>query len=111
MNRCNSEVAFHLFQEATRRNPENSRAILGVLQLGYPLKKYNEIENTLRSYLDLHPASIDMLYSLAGVLYAQRRLGEARSEVAKILIFEPENSRATELKRLIEEGEFGSAAV
>jgi tetratricopeptide (TPR) repeat protein len=103
MNAGNNEAAFELFRRAAQQNPENSRAILGVLQVGYPLKKFADIETTLRSYLDIHPASIDMLYSLAGVLFAQRRMSEARGELDKILIFEPGNPRATELKRMIED--------
>ena len=92
-------------------NPENSRAILGVIQLGYPLKKYAEIEATLRAYLDLHPASIDMLYSLAGVLFAQKRASEASAELEKILLFEPTNVRAIELKRMIDDTQNSSAVM
>jgi tetratricopeptide (TPR) repeat protein len=97
------ERAFELFEIAAVKNPENQRALLGVLQTGYPLKKYNEMERMLASYLKLHPASIDMLYSLAGVLYAQGKVSEAKLEVDKILIFEPEHEHALELQEMIKE--------
>ena len=99
----NEERAFELFEIAAVKNPENQRALLGVLQTGYPLKKYNEMERMLASYLNLHPASIDMLYSLAGVLYAQGKVSEAKLEVDKILIFEPEHEHALELQEMIKE--------
>jgi glycosyltransferase involved in cell wall biosynthesis/Tfp pilus assembly protein PilF len=95
------ERAFELFQKAVASNPENRRALLGILQLGYPMKRYSEIEKAILSYLELHPANIEMLYSFAGVLFAQGKVEQAKSEVEKILIFEPENTLALELRGLI----------
>ena len=104
------EDAFDLFKKAVVANPENQRALYGVLQVGYPLKKYGDIEELLARYLDIHPASTDMLYSLAGVLFAQGKMQRARMEVEKILLFEPQNSRALELRQMIEDGSTGVAS-
>lgn len=95
------EKAFELFQQAVASNPENRRALLGVLQLGYPMKRYTEIEKAINSYLELHPANIEMLYSFAGILFAQGKVEQAKSEVEKILIFEPQHTRALELRDLL----------
>jgi tetratricopeptide (TPR) repeat protein len=95
------ENAFDLFAEAMRKNPENNRALLGVLQTGYPLKRYTEMERMLVAFLDLHPANLDILYSFAGLLFAQGRVQEARMELEKILIFEPQHEHALELKNVI----------
>jgi Tfp pilus assembly protein PilF len=95
------EKAFELFTQAVASNPENRRALLGVLQLGYPMKKYTEIEKAINSYLELHPANIEMLYSFAGILFAQGKVDQAKNEVEKILIFEPQHTRALELRDLI----------
>jgi uncharacterized protein HemY len=43
-----------------------------------------------------------MLYSFAGILFAQGKVEQAKSEVEKILIFEPEHTRALELRDLIQ---------
>ena len=95
------EKAFELFTQAVASNPENRRALLGVLQLGYPMKKYTEIERAINSYLELHPANIEMLYSFAGILFAQGKVEQAKTEVEKILIFEPQHTRALELRDII----------
>jgi Tfp pilus assembly protein PilF len=95
------EKAFELFMQAVASNPENRRALLGVLQLGYPMKKYAEIEKAINSYLDRHPANIEMLYSFAGILFAQGKVEQAKTEVEKILIFEPKHTNALELRDLI----------
>jgi tetratricopeptide (TPR) repeat protein len=95
------EKAFELFTQAVASNPENRRALLGVLQLGYPLKKYTDIEKAINAYLELHPANVEMLYSFAGILFAQGKVEQAKSEVEKILIFEPKHERALELRDII----------
>ena len=100
-----AEQAFTLFQRAVETNPENHRALLGVLQTGYPLKKYTEMERMISAYLDLHPGSVDMLYSFAGVLFAQGKVKEARLEVEKILVFEPEHEHALELRGMLDNPE------
>lgn len=97
------EEAFSLFQQAVEVNPENHRALLGVLQTGYPLKKFTEMERMISAYLDLHPGSLDMLYSFAGVLFAQGKVNEARLEVEKILVFEPGHEHALELRGMIDQ--------
>jgi tetratricopeptide (TPR) repeat protein len=97
------EDAFSLFQQAVEVNPENHRALLGVLQTGYPLKKFTEMERMISAYLDLHPGSLDMLYSFAGVLFAQGKVNEARLEVEKILVFEPGHEHALELRGMIDQ--------
>jgi tetratricopeptide (TPR) repeat protein len=107
----NMESAFELFQKAAKANPENQRALFGVLQVGYPLKRYGEIEEMLTNYLDLHPANVDMLYSFAGVLFAQGKLQQARMEVEKILLFEPSNPRALELRNVIDTGKSAGSTV
>lgn len=102
MTENNIEKAFGFFQASTEKNPENHRALLGLLQTGYPLKRYTEMERMLTAYLDLHPASLDMLYSFAGLLFTQGKVKEAQLEIEKILIFEPQHEHALELRGMIE---------
>lgn len=103
-----SEDAFVMFQRAMEANPENQRALLGILQTGYPLRRFTEMERMISAYLDLHPDSIDMLYSLAGVLFAQGKVHEARLEVEKILVAEPNHEHALELRGMIEQNTIGN---
>lgn len=98
-----TENAFALFSTAVEKNPENNRALLGVLQTGYPLKRYTEMERMLTAFLDLHPANLDILYSFAGVLFAQGKVKEARIEIEKILLFAPEHEHALELRGMIDQ--------
>lgn len=110
MQSKNAEKAWSYYVEATKRNPENLRAILGMIELAYPLKRLTDLEQVLRQYLEMHPADLQFLYSLAGCLFAQEKRSEARLEVEKILVFEPGNSRALELKQMIESPQSGRGA-
>jgi glycosyltransferase involved in cell wall biosynthesis/Tfp pilus assembly protein PilF len=100
--RGDSQQAWHWYWSATQSNPECMRALLGLIELAYPLGRLAELEQALRQYLELHPADLQFMYSLAGCLYAQNRVPEAKGEVEKIIIFEPTHERANELKGLIE---------
>lgn len=97
------EAAWHYYDKALELNPENLRAVFGILELGYQQARYSDVERVLKNYLELHPANIDFIYSLAGCFFAQNRFSEASSEVEKILIFSPEHQKANELRRAIKD--------
>lgn len=99
------EDAWDYYRRALAINPENMRAILGIVELGYSFGNYDRVESALTNYLEMHPADIDMLYSLAGCYYKQGRLDEASQQIEKILLFRPEHVNALELKEMIENGE------
>lgn len=95
------DKAWQYYIRATRANPENVRALLGMIELGYTLRRLDEVEQAIKSYLEFHPADLDFLYSLAGCYFAQDKLREANEEISKILMFNPEHKNALELKDLI----------
>ena len=101
-----NENAWDYFLKASQVNPENVRAVFGVLELAYPLGKLEDLEGVLRRYLDIHPANLSMLYAYAGCCYARGKYSEAIQQIEKIKIFDPEHSLANELQKKIElEGE------
>ncbi|NLF25632.1 MAG: tetratricopeptide repeat protein [Deltaproteobacteria bacterium] len=99
----NHEEAWQYYRAALDRNPENVRALLGLIEVGYPLRRLEEVERALRAYLEYHPIDLELLYSLAGCCFAQNKLQEALEEVGKITLFVPDHEKALELKGMIEE--------
>lgn len=93
----NLEQGWNYFREALNVNPENMRAILGVVEVGYKLNRVGEIEAALAAYLDIHPANVSILYASAGALYFQGQREKALAQLSKILIFEPQHALAREL--------------
>lgn len=108
------EAAWSHYQKALAINPECVRAVLGTVELGYGLRKLEGTYKALKDYLDLHPADLEFSYAFAGCCYAQQNLKEALDAVERILLFEPSNSRALELRDLVRsrtsQGEFVIAA-
>lgn len=100
-NKQNLSEAWEWYEKALTKNPENARALLGVIELGYPLKRLDRVEAWLQLYLERNPVDFNFVYSLAGCYFAQNKLLEAREEVEKILIFEPQHTRAIELRGMI----------
>lgn len=98
------EDAWNYYLESVKRNPENIQAITGIIRIGYKLARLTEVESVLKEYLEMKPVDLYMLYALAGCLYAQGRTTEAVKELKNILLFEPENEKATELLSEIEAG-------
>lgn len=97
MQQGDREMAWAYFNKSLETNPENMRALLGVVQLGYPLNRLSDVERAILNYLEIHPANLSVLYSHAGCCYAQGRLDEARGQLEKIRIFDPEHKLANEL--------------
>lgn len=99
--------AWHFYNQALSINIENSRALLGAIELGYKLKRMPELEAILTRYADLHPADLDMLYALAGCLFAQGKYAEARNHISTIQLFDPKHARAVELNEIIAQKQAG----
>ncbi len=100
-NRSNFDTAWSWYEKALNQNPENARALLGFIELGYSLKRLDRVEAALQLYLERNPVDFNFVYSLAGCYFAQNKLIEAREEVEKILLFEPQHNRAIELRQMI----------
>lgn len=108
--RRDSEGAWHYFSRAQQANPENGRALLGLIELGYGLKRLQDVEQALKAYLEMHPLDLQFVYALAGCYYAQSKLDEATEALNTIVMFEPQNTRALELQNMIAERRAGASA-
>lgn len=97
-----NEEAWAHFEKALRVNPENRRALYGVIQLGYIMKRLPETAKALETYLDLHPIDLSMNYSYAGCCYALGDRERALEECRKILLFDAKHRYALELIEKIE---------
>lgn len=104
-----NDRAWHYYDLAQKKNPENMRALLGLIELAYPLKRCSELEDALQRYLDMHPADLDFVYALAGCYYAQEKLEQAAAELDKITLFNPTHEKACELKGIIQQRQSGEA--
>ncbi|MEZ4753914.1 MAG: tetratricopeptide repeat protein, partial [Bdellovibrionota bacterium] len=105
------DVAWDLYHEALKRNPENQRAVLGAIEIGFAQSKFDKVETIIREWLDHKPGDLDLIYSLAGCLYSQGKTDEACSELEKVFIFNPEHASARELYQTIKQQNVSSSGV
>lgn len=90
------------FQQALNLNPENMPALMGLMQAAHALEELPLAEEYLKKYLELHVVDRKMLYCLAGVSFKMGKLTEAEDALERILLFEPENQDAQELKKQVD---------
>jgi len=102
------DKAWEYFIKAVENNPENVRALFGVIELGYPLKRLPQVEHALRIYLEMHPVDFEFVYALAGCYFAQDKFAEASAELDKICLFQPDHKNANELRAIVNEKVGGS---
>ncbi len=95
-------TALARFREALEVNPENLTALSGLLQAASSSGRPEVSETYLRRYLELHVADLKILYCLAGVCFQQGKYAEAEDALERILVFEPDNAAALELKAELE---------
>lgn len=100
----NYEDAWTMYSRSLSSNSENMRALLGLIETGYVLKRLPDVEGAIQNYLDAHPADIDMIYSLAGCCFAQGKIEQATSALQTLSLFAPNHKNALELRAMIERG-------
>jgi len=86
------------FLDVLDRDEENIDAISGLLKCSYKVKEYEHITLALEKYLELHPANLNLLYSLAGIYYEQGDYYKALDTIEKVLIFDENFFGAQEIK-------------
>jgi glycosyltransferase involved in cell wall biosynthesis/Tfp pilus assembly protein PilF len=99
----NPEKAHGLFVKALEISPTELVAILQLLECSYVLNKYGDLEAVLRRYLQEFPSDSQMQYCLAGCLFKQNNLWAAKEIVDKLLLAEPGNLGAQQLRTAIED--------
>ena len=87
----------HFFIKVLELDAEHLSSLSGLLKNSWFLKNFSDVEKAMLSYLDFQPGSLDVLFSLSGVLYESQRYKEAREYVERILIFDENYEGASEL--------------
>jgi Tfp pilus assembly protein PilF len=94
-------AGYGYFVKALKADPENITALNELFRAAYDSGKYTDAIACARKYLMYHPADLDMLFSLAGVLFKMDKGNEALEQLDTILVFDPEFEGAWEMRQLI----------
>ncbi len=93
------EGAWKCYHDALGIRPNNSEALSGIIELGFQLGRFANVEETIKSFLFRLPFDLDLRCFLASVYLAQHKFSEAREELAKVLLFEADHALALQLSK------------
>lgn len=80
----------------------DAKALHELVRIAYELKSYSTAARLLSAYIQAHPITPSLLYTLAGLDFHLGRLSEARSVCKKVLDLDSEHLGAAELLRMID---------
>ncbi|MBI4378738.1 MAG: glycosyltransferase, partial [Nitrospinae bacterium] len=83
-------------------NIDNIHALNLHLKYSYELNSLDSAREYLLRYLELHPASLDILYALSRLYFKMERYEDANDAIEKILLFNSGHHNALELMNIID---------
>jgi GT2 family glycosyltransferase/MoaA/NifB/PqqE/SkfB family radical SAM enzyme/Tfp pilus assembly protein PilF/glycosyltransferase involved in cell wall biosynthesis len=90
--------ALECFSCALDADPENLPALHELVKCAYGLKRFEEAEKHLTTYLMYHPGDLDMQFSLAGVRFSNEKYHDALENIDNLLAFDPDFTGGEELR-------------
>ena len=90
-------------KQALKLNPQNPAAIYSLVKASYVLEKFDDADKFLRIYLSNNTKDLNIRYTLAGVLFKKNQLEDAQTELDLIIQLDPDNKKAIELSKKIQE--------
>lgn len=97
------ELAHDSFCAALRLDSQDAASLTNLIRCAYELKRFDTAGAEIQEYMKRNPVNSNLIYCLAGILYHQKKYGQAAEECDKLLAFNPEHAGAEKLKRLIQE--------
>ena len=98
----NKALAFEAFLTASTVEISNVTALFNLVKCAYEIKQFKEVSEQLKMFIDLHPVNSNILYSYAGVLFHQKKLGAAKEECEKLLQLNADHKGAQKLLEIIQ---------
>ncbi len=95
------EESYKLLIDALKEDPENLEGITLLGKLSFKLNKYDDFERFLKIFHSKNPSDTNIIYALAGCLYCEDKLDEAKKYLEKLLTIDKENIKAKELLEII----------
>ena len=97
LERNNPEEALAHTVSALEINLENKQTVMTCIRAAHQSGKLETAEKYLSKYIQLHPANIEILYSLAGIRYTLGDREGALQAAEQALLFNPDHEPTVEL--------------
>ncbi|HTY21341.1 MAG TPA: glycosyltransferase [Geobacteraceae bacterium] len=96
-----NNTAYGYFVKALKIDPENITALNELFRSAFASGKFTDATACARTYLMHHPGDLDILFSLAGVLYKTGAYDEACEVMERLMALSPGYQGAKELLEII----------
>ena len=100
-NKGEKRKGLQRYCDALDINIENMQALTSLTEAVYALGSFEVAEKYFKEYLSLHPANLNMLFSLAGIQFKLGKINEVKENLEKILVFDPTRNDAIQLMEII----------
>ena len=100
--RGNCDRAFDLYLKCLELDTDNLTALLGLFQTSCRMGSFEKVIHYLEVYLDMHPADISVMYTLAALYMRDGRFDESKQILLNMLALEPTNKDAADLLEEVE---------
>lgn len=104
-NKGEKDKGFQKYCDALDINIENMQVLTSLTEAAYELGSFEVVEKYFKEYIALHPANLNMLFSIAGIQFKLGKINEAKENLENILVFDPNRNDAIQLMEIIE-GQF-----
>ena len=94
--------AFELYLKSLELDSDNLTALLGLFQVSCQMGSFSKVIYFLKSYLDLHPGDISVMFCLATLELKDNRPEQARELLLNVLALDSENKDAANLLEEVE---------
>lgn len=96
-------TAEQYFKAVLKINDEDMEGLNGLVKCAWHTKNFESAENALTTYLEYHPAKLDILFTLSGIYYEQKKYAQALVQLDKIFLFDEDFPGAKELYQRIKD--------
>lgn len=97
MAKGQTQKAHDCFATSLKINVNNLGSLYNLVKCAYELKKFNDAESILKSYVETKNVNTNVRFSYAGILFHRENFTQALNEVKKILESNPDHAGAKEL--------------
>lgn len=100
--RCHYQQAFDMFLKCLEMDADNLIGLLGLFQTSCQMGSFEKVTYYLKSYLDVHPGDISVMYPLAALYMKDGRLEDSKKILLDILTLDANHRDAAALLEEVE---------
>jgi tetratricopeptide (TPR) repeat protein len=94
--------AFKMYLKCLEIENDNLTALLGLFQTSCQMGSFEKIIKYLRTYLDIHPGDVSVMFALAALYMKEGRPAESRKILVDVLALQPDHKEAANLLEEVE---------